>query len=125
MTTFVLIHSPLTGPSAWQRVAAYLEVAGQRAVVPSLSEVIAGDGHYYPALHAAVADAIHASGTESVTLVAHSGAGALLPGIAHAIEHLTHLDGAVFVDAALPYPAQSWFDSVPRELAAQLRGLAV
>ncbi|SMD21061.1 hypothetical protein SAMN05661093_06714 [Kibdelosporangium aridum] len=52
---------------------------------------------------------------EPVIAVGHSGAGALLPAIA---------DTAIFVDALLPHPGQSWFDIAPPPAQAQLRGLA-
>ncbi len=52
---------------------------------------------------------------EPVIAVGHSGAGALLPAIT---------DTAIFVDAVLPHPGQSWFDVAPPQAQAQLRGLA-
>jgi hypothetical protein len=53
---------------------------------------------------------------DAAVAVVHSGAGALVPLVGD-------IRGAVFVDALLPHPGQSWFDGVPAELAARLRAL--
>jgi hypothetical protein len=47
-------------------------------------------------------------------LVGHSGAGPLLAAMG---ESLGCVEGYVFVDAGLPHPGRSWFDSAPPELA--------
>jgi hypothetical protein len=73
---------------------------------------------YAKAAAAAVDDIIG-----SVVVVGHSAAGALLPAIAESIGDRT--SGAVFVDAMLPQPGRSWFDTAPAGLETQLRGLAV
>ncbi|MFD4249663.1 alpha/beta hydrolase [Amycolatopsis thermoflava] len=112
MGEFVLVHSPLVGPQTWQRVAAELRSRGHRVATPSLVAALDGPGPYYPRLFDAV--------TEPGTLVVHSGAGALVPGIAAR----TGAPRAVFVDALLPHPGRSWFDTVPPELAQRLRDLA-
>ncbi len=57
-----------------------------------------------------------------VVLIGHSGAGSLLPAVAEAVGGV---DAAVFVDALLPHPGRSWFDTAPRKLREQLRALAV
>ncbi|UQS21623.1 alpha/beta hydrolase [Amycolatopsis thermalba] len=112
MSDFVLVHSPLVGPATWQRVAAELRSRGHRVTTPSLLGALDGPGPYYPKLFDAAA--------EPGILVAHSGAGALLPGIAAR----THAPRAIFVDALLPHPGRGWFDTAPPELAERLRGLA-
>ncbi|MGH3915727.1 MAG: alpha/beta hydrolase, partial [Pseudonocardiaceae bacterium] len=53
-------------------------------------------------------------------LVGHSGAGPLLPAIAA----VTATVGVIYVDAGLPHPGASWFDTVPPPLAAHLTSLA-
>lgn len=121
MTCFVLVHSPLVGPETWQPVGAALRARGHSAVVPSLTHVLDGPAPYYPAVANAVAQAV-ADLDEPVVLVAHSGAGALLPAVGDAVA--TPVTAAVFVDAGLPHPGQSWFDTAPPELVDQLRGLA-
>jgi hypothetical protein len=52
-------------------------------------------------------------------LVAHSGAGALIPAIAQAGEG--RVVGAIYVDALLPHPGRSWFDTAPSFLADAIR----
>jgi hypothetical protein len=64
----VLVHSPLVGPSTWRPVAARLRADGFDVVVPSLR----GDD---------MVGAITAAATaRRCALVAHSGAGLLVPG---------------------------------------------
>jgi hypothetical protein len=55
------------------------------------------------------------------TLVAHSGAGALVPAVVTAAPNA--VAATVFVDATLPYPGRSWFESAPAELGDRLRML--
>jgi len=110
MGDFVLVHSPLVGPSTWHAVAAELRSRGHRVDTPSLAGVFDGDGPYYPKLR----DAIRGPGT----IVVHSGAGALVPATG------VREQRAVFVDALLPHPGRSWFDTAPAELVARLRDLA-
>jgi len=56
---------------------------------------------------------------EPAVVVAHSGAGALLPSVAALAKR--PLVGAILCDAILPHPGLSWFDTAPPDLAAQLR----
>ncbi len=60
-------------------------------------------------------------GQRRTVLVGHSGAGPLL---AAAGDACGGVDGYVFVDAGLPTPGQSWFETVPAELAEQVHGIA-
>jgi hypothetical protein len=54
--------------------------------------------------------------------VVHSGAGALVPVIAARAG--PRLRSVVFVDALLPHPGRSWFETAPPELADRLRSRA-
>ena len=54
-------------------------------------------------------------------LIGHSGAGPLL---AAAGARIGQVSGYVFVDAGLPIPGQSWMETVPPDLAAQVRDMA-
>jgi pimeloyl-ACP methyl ester carboxylesterase len=118
---WVLIHSPLVGPTTWRAVARELERSDHRALVPSLLGVA----------HAPVPqwrhslDAVRAAtkGLEGpLVLVGHSGAGALLPPIAEAVPG--DVAGLVFVDAALP-PASGSAPLAPAEFMQQLRALVI
>ncbi len=51
----------------------------------------------------------------------HSGAGSLLAAAGAIIEQVR---GYIFVDAGLPIPGQTWMETVPPGLAAQLRQMA-
>src|SRR5271170_1235421 len=106
--TLVLVHSPLVGPLTWEPTAKRLRQMGYQVLVPSLAGIVGGAPPYYRKLAGRAADA---AGTGPV-LVAHSGAGALLPAIAEQ----TQARAAIFVDAILPHPGLSWFDTAARAL---------
>src|SRR5918999_6262326 len=96
---FVLVHSPLVGPTSWRPVAHELERRRRLAVVPSLLGVADAPAPQWR--H--VPEAVRAATSHlqvPVVLVGHSGAGLLLPVIADALT----LDVAtlVFVDSFLP-----------------------
>jgi len=115
---FVLLHSPLLGPMTWQAVAGELSRRGHRADAPAwprLSEIIEG---FYGALANGLTTAIEAS-ADRLVLVAHSGAGALLPALAERLGE--RVAGVIFVDAILPHPGRSWFDTAPPEMREQLQ----
>ena len=116
-----MVHSPLTGPSTWEPTAEALRAYGFRVLVPSLAEAF-DEGPHYPAAAETVAAQIPEVGPEAhITLVAHSGAGALVPAISAAVPHAR---AAVFVDALLPHPGQTWFDTVPAEMRERQLALA-
>jgi pimeloyl-ACP methyl ester carboxylesterase len=118
-TTLLFVHSPVAGPSTWIYTAEVLQQNGFTCVVPNLTGVASTGPPYYPKYAAAAAVA---GGVGPVVLVGHSAAGALLPAVAEAVGERTR--GAVFVDAMLPQPGRSWFDTAPRGMEAQLRTLA-
>ncbi|HEY4941076.1 MAG TPA: alpha/beta fold hydrolase [Rhizomicrobium sp.] len=115
----VLLHSPLVGSGTWQAVASLLRARGHDAVVPDLAPVMRDGLPYYPSLANVAADAVGASSDKAI-LVVHSAAGALVPAIAQRVP----LAGAIFVDALLPHPGRSWFETAPEALNVHLRGLA-
>lgn len=119
--TLVLVHSPLVGATTWEPVAQTLRDRGHRVLVADLAAALRAGPPYYPGFARAVATQCAAHGaasTDEVVLVAHSGAGALLPTVADALSGPVR--GAVFVDALLPHPGRSWFDTVQPELGRQL-----
>jgi hypothetical protein len=113
---FVLLASPLLGPASWAPTAAELRALGHTAETPSWPRLGDLDAGFYDGLAAGLAAQI-APG-EPPILAAHSGAGALLPAL---IEGLAEPPaGAVFVDAILPHPGRSWFDTAPPDLRRSL-----
>ncbi len=115
MTVYVLVHSPLVGPSTWRWVAQELESAGHRVEVPAVPAAVTTHGW------AAFADAVAEQAAAGDVLVGHSGAGPLLPQIAGRCARPPR--GMVFVDAAVP-PAAGAVALMPDGLRAELRQLA-
>jgi pimeloyl-ACP methyl ester carboxylesterase len=95
MSTFVLVHSPLVGPSTWRWVAETLVARGHRVTVPTVTEVTTSRG--WEAFADAVASRIDEA--NHAVLVGHSGAGPLLPQIASRAR--SRPAGLVFVDAGI------------------------
>lgn len=118
---WVLVHSPLLSPVFWEPVAEVLRAGGQSVLIADLSDALAAGGDYTHAQADLVADAVDA---ERIRLVAHSGAGPVLPAIAErlAAGGVTVSD-SVFVDAGLPHPGRSRLAVLPEPAAAQLREL--
>ena len=114
----LLVHSPLVGRATWDLVAADLAGWGYQVGLPDLTGTVAAGPPYFS--HQAEVIAGSAAGGPA-TLVGHSGAGPLLA-VAGAI--IGKVRGYVFADAGLPAPGQSWMDTVPPGLAAQLREMA-
>jgi hypothetical protein len=115
----LFVHSPVVGPATWAETANILQRNGFRCVVPDLTKVVSLGPPFYQRLAAAAAHGVSDGG--SVVLIGHSAAGALIPAIAEAVVAPVR---AVFVDAQLPHPGLSWFDTAPQQLQQQLRGMA-
>jgi hypothetical protein len=117
-----LIHSPLVGPLTWRACAEALSSIDRPAVVPSLAGVIDAKPPWIPKLAHRVVESLHeARPSDGVIVVVHSGAGSLVPAIHAAAEPL--VTAALFVDAVLPNPGRTWFDTAPPALASRLREL--
>lgn len=100
--SYVLVHSPLTGPAAWGQLPDRLRNDQIDVVVVDVDdddEPPFADGY----VRRAVAQIADAEPAAPIVLVAHSGAGALLPAIAAALQST---GGYVFLDAVLPLPGQ-------------------
>lgn len=117
--TLLFVHSPLVGPSTWTATADVLRHKGFRCAVPDLTAVVSSGPPFYPKLAAAGARPVIDGG--SVVLIGHSAAGVLLPAIADVVPGPVRV---VFVDATLPHPGLSWFDTAPRPLREELLGMA-
>jgi hypothetical protein len=113
---FVLVHSPVVGPSTWRWVAETLRSAGHDVVVPDLVGAAATGA---PDVFAAGVVACCGSGDDTV-VAAHSGAGAVLPSVIANL--IVRPRRVVFVDAGLP-PCAGRFTAGGGFLPT-LRGLA-
>jgi hypothetical protein len=121
---YALIHSPLVGPLTWSLVAEHLRRRGNEVRVPALEEDDGGVGAPYWRQHAAsAADGLAGiPAARALILVAHSGAGALLPAVRAALGR--PVAAYVLVDAGLPHAGRSRLDAMRAEvpaLAAELR----
>ncbi len=118
---FVLVHSPLVGPSAWSPVARTLERRGHQAIVPSLlGPAGAPPGDWRQSVDT-VRKAVRGL-SEPIVLVGHSGGGLLLPAIADAIA--PPVSRLIFVDSGIPArTGETPF--VPPAFLDDLRALAV
>lgn len=124
---FVLIHSPLVGPFTWSRVAAELEKRGEKVLVARLCDDAASPAPIWQQHANCVADALEATPVETrVILVAHSGAGPLLPAIGHYSPR--PVAGYLFVDAGILFQDASHLDlraienpEMAREFERELR----
>lgn len=112
----VLLHSPLVGPGTWRYLAPLLRAQGQEAAVADFAADMAGDPPYYTKLVRNARTLLGPDRSATTLLVAHSGAGSLVPAVAAP----GGVAGAIFVDALLPHPGQSWFETVPRSLKVRL-----
>lgn len=114
----LLVHSPLVGCGTWDLVAADLARRGYEVGVPDLADAVVAGPPY--CLRQAEVVASSAFGQPAI-LIGHSGAG---PVLAAAAAITGQVRGYLFVDAGLPVPGQTWMDTVPPDLAAQVRGMA-
>jgi hypothetical protein len=117
-----LIHSPLTSALVWRGVADVLATRGVVASCVRLPESQHLQPPYWLVHAATAAEALPDDG--AIVLVAHSGAGVLLPAIARFAINRTRsarIAGCVFVDCDLPRDGRSRFELMDAESAADLR----
>src|SRR5258707_1124379 len=114
----LLVHSPLVGCATWELVSAELARAGYELDVPDLTGTVSTGPPY--CLRQARVIACSASGQPAI-LIGHSGAGPLLAAAGGMIGE--GVRGYIFVDAGLPTPGQAWMETVPPDLASQIRGM--
>jgi hypothetical protein len=101
-SSFVLAHSPLTGPAAWGHLPSLLREQGYDVVVINIQD---DDEAPFADRYVAQATAqISAAEPPSPTIfVAHSGAGGLLPAIRASLPSSYRPSGGyIFLDAGLP-----------------------
>jgi hypothetical protein len=118
MARLILLHSPFVGPASWGGVAAELTARGHTVSTPPWPRLEPIREHFYRTLAQDMAARIDGA-DEAPVLVAHSGAGALLPALEAAMA--APPAGIVLVDAILPHPGKSWLETAPPQLALQLR----
>ncbi len=112
----LLVHSPLVGRGTWEPVADDLAGDGYAVTVPDLAGTVAAGPPYHLRQAQVIADS--AAGQPAI-LIGHSRAGPLLAAAGAMLGAAAR--GYVFVDARLPSPGRSWKETVPPDLAAQLR----
>jgi len=112
MRRWLLLHSPLLGPTSWGAVGRILAREGP-VVIPTLRATA-------PPWAASQAAAATAGVRGEWTVVAHSGAGALVPSVGALLDHV---EGCVFVDAVLPHPGLTRIDTLPAPVVEHLRTL--
>jgi alpha/beta hydrolase family protein len=99
--TFVLLHSPLVGPFSWELVQQMLKEWGLAAPVPALLDDPNSTLPYWQQhAESVVKDIAEIPTQQKIILVAHSGAGPLLPAIRQKLTHPVF--AYVFVDAGIP-----------------------
>lgn len=106
---FLLVHSPLVGPATWAPAADALRKAGYEVVVPRLDSPAHIDGTYWQRHARIVAASVRdVPKDRAIILVAHSGAGPLVPAIKQAMGR--DVAGYIFYDAGLPKDGASRLD---------------
>lgn len=119
----MLIHSPLVGPLTWSLVAAELRQRGFEVFVPHLKDSPTADIPFWKQHAGSVSSALADMPKDTfVTLVAHSGAGPLIPAIRQLL--VNPANAYLFVDAGIPRDGASRLDlmrSEDPEWAAQLQ----
>jgi len=110
----VLIHSPLVGGLTWTLVAEQMRQRGYSVIVPILSDLEISKDPYWKQHADSVAQAlIDIPPGTNVILVAHSGAGPLLPIIRQNIPN--RIRAYVFVDAGIPRDGATRLDLMKSE----------
>src|SRR5688500_11182323 len=115
MARLVLLHSPFVGPASWGGVGAELSRRGHAVSTPVWPKLEPIPDEFYRTLAQDMAAQIEAgqgkAGEGAPILVAHSGAGALVPALEAALA--TPPAGVILVDAILPHPGKAWLETAP------------
>jgi pimeloyl-ACP methyl ester carboxylesterase len=117
---FVLVHSPLLGPTSWSPVASALKERDREVLVPSLL----GIAEAPPPRWRRAVDAVRAAASaiaSPAVLVGHSGAGPLLPNVADTLP--AEVAALIFVDASVP-PTSGVAPLVPPGFLDRLRAIS-
>jgi Alpha/beta hydrolase family len=113
-SAFVLIHSPLVGPLTWKLVADKMQQKDREVLVPTLIDSPDSEKPYWKQHAESVSQALSQISKEiPVTLVAHSGAGLLLPAIRAELANPVNV--YVFIDAGIPRDGATRLDLMKSE----------
>src|SRR6266498_423195 len=111
---FVLIHSPLVGPLTWSLVADEMRRRDIDVIVPTPVDSPDSEEPFWKQHAESVSQALANVPKDTfLTLVAHSGAGPLLPVIKEALSN--PVNAYIFVDAGLPQAGASRLDLMQSE----------
>ena len=113
-TLYVLIHSPLVGGLTWKLVADQMHERGLSTLVPTLADQPASGLPFWKQHAGSVPQAfVQIPKSQPIALVAHSGAGPLLPAIRQVFDN--PVTAYVFVDAGIPRDGASRLDLMRSE----------
>lgn len=119
--SFVLVHSPLVGPSVWRWVGEVLERWGFAVLIPALRGFAdAGPPYWEPCVQAVVLACSEVAAP--LVLVGHGGAAPLIPAMTLAL--LGRVKHVAFVECSVP-PLSGFAEPAPSWLRTRLAGLAV
>jgi hypothetical protein len=111
---YVLIHSPLVGPLTWALVADQMRQRGINVIVPALIDSSDSGEPFWKQHTESVLQALAQIPKNTfLTLVAHSGAGPLLPAIRQSL--VNPINAYVFVDAGIPRNGATRLDLMKSE----------
>jgi hypothetical protein len=111
---YLLIHSPLVGPLTWSRVAVEMQARGLAVFVPVLEDSLSSKEPLWKQHAESVGRSLSPAFRDTpVVLVAHSGAGPLLPVIRESIPNPVR--AYVFVDTGLPRDGATRLDLMKSE----------
>src|SRR5258706_2944841 len=111
---YVLIHSPLVGPLTWVLVTDQMRQHGLDMIVPILKDSSDSKEPFWKQHAASVSQALANIPKDiPITLVAHSGAGPLLPAIRKSFAN--PINAYVFVDAGIPRDRATRLDLMKSE----------
>jgi hypothetical protein len=106
---FVLIHSPLVGPLTWSLVATEMRQRGLNVFVPTLRDSPGVNEPFWKQhLESVLQALVNVRKDTPLILIAHSGAGPLLPVIRGSLPN--PVDAYMFVDAGIPHRNASRLD---------------
>lgn len=119
---YVLIHSPLVGGLTWTLVANQMRQMGLDVVIPLLLDSPDSNEPVWKQHAESVSSQalLHIPKEIAVILVAHSGAGPLLPAIRHSVPN--PVKAYVFVDAGIPRDGATRLDLMKSEDPEWARG---